>query len=158
MTMDPIGEGMVVRLRYTMKAIDGRILDRSDDDGETYLHGAGAIVAGLERALAGTRAGDEVSVLVRPEEGYGVRQPSPGPQPVPRATFPEGASLKPGVSFEAETPDGKPVTLYITRVETQAVYVDINHPFAGMSLLYDVEILAVRAATAAEMKNQAPKD
>ena len=157
MTMDQIGDGKVVSLRYTMRALDGRVLDRSDEGGEAYLHGSGAIVAGLERALTGKRAGDQLSITVRPEDGYGIRHRSPGPQPVPRATFPEGAALKPGVSFEAETPDGKPVTLYITRVEPQAVYVDSNHPFAGMSLLYDVEVLAVRPATAAEKKSRTPK-
>ncbi len=142
---------MVVRLRYTLKAADGRVLARSADEGDLYRHGGGANVPGLERALEGKHAGDKLSITVSPADGYGPRGKSPGPQPVPRATFPEDAALVAGVSFEAETPDGKPVTLFVTRVEESAVYVDSNHPFAGMTLHYDVEVMSVRRASEEEL-------
>jgi FKBP-type peptidyl-prolyl cis-trans isomerase SlyD len=98
-----------------------------------------------------------VSVTLRPEDGFGKKHRSPGPQPVPRATFPEDAPIRPGLRFTAETPDGAPVVLYVTRVDDAAVFVDTNHPFAGLTLKYDVEVVSVRAATREEKKAGVPR-
>jgi FKBP-type peptidyl-prolyl cis-trans isomerase SlyD len=149
---DVIRAGKVVAVKYTMKSLDGKLLDDSGAEPESYVHGAGAIVVGLERALEGRKPGDKLSVKVGASDGFGVRKKSAGPQPVPRSTFPEDARLKPGIKFSAETPNGAPVTLYITRVEKNAVFVDTNHPFAGMSLQYDVEVVSVRDATEREKR------
>jgi len=67
----PIEQNSVVTLHYILKNNDGRIIDKSHDGSFLYLHGAMNIVPGLENALAGKSAGDEFSVTVSPEEGYG---------------------------------------------------------------------------------------
>lgn len=153
---DRIGKGKVVALRYTMRC-DGRVVDRSGPDPEVYLHGTGMVVRGLERALEGRRAGDRFSVELLPHDAFGPKKRGgPGPQPVPRATFPETAELKPGVAFSAETPDGAPVQLYITRVDGDAVFIDRHHPYAGMTVLYEVEVVSVRDATGEELAGVAP--
>lgn len=64
----------VVTLHYTLKDNDGAIIDQSDDDSFLYLHGAMNIIPGLEKALTGKTVGEEFSVKVSPEEGYGVKQ------------------------------------------------------------------------------------
>lgn len=147
-----IGSGKVVELKYTMKTTGGKVLDASSDDGDSYIHGQGSIVPGLERALTGRKAGDTFEVKLGPHEGFGSRGKSAGPQPVPRSTFPQEAELKPGLKFEAETPNGAPVELFITRIEEKVVFVDTNHPFAGMTVHYEVEVLNVRDATDAEKR------
>jgi FKBP-type peptidyl-prolyl cis-trans isomerase SlyD len=152
MAEDVIASGKVVELKYTMKTTGGKVLDDSGKEPESYIHGQGMIVPGLERALLGKKAGDTFEVKLGPSEAFGARQKSAGPQPVPRSTFPQDAELKPGVKFEAETPGGAPVTLYVTRMDDTVVYVDTNHPFAGMTLFYDVEVVSVRDATAAEKR------
>jgi FKBP-type peptidyl-prolyl cis-trans isomerase SlyD len=153
---DRIGKGKVVALRYTMRS-NGKLLDDSGDEPEQYLHGSGAVVRGLERALEGRQAGERFSVELAPRDAFGPRKRGgPGPQPVPRATFPEGADLKPGVAFSAETPDGAPVRLYITRVDGDAVFIDRQHPYAGMTLRYEVEVVSVRDATADEVTSGGP--
>lgn len=152
---DRIGKGKVVALRYTMRS-DGQLLEDSGDQPEQYIHGSGAVVRGLERALEGRRPGDHFSVELAPRDAFGSRKRGgPGPQPVPRATFPEGADLKPGLAFSAETPDGAPVRLYITRVDGDAVFIDRQHPFSGMTLQFDVEVVSVRDATADELADGA---
>jgi FKBP-type peptidyl-prolyl cis-trans isomerase SlyD len=115
-----------------------------EKDGETYTHGTGAIVRGLERALDGKRPGDKLDVTIRPDEAYGHKKRGPGPQPIPRGTFPPEAELRIGMKFQAESPDGRPLDLYIARVEQREVFVDTNHPFAGMTLRYEVEVLSVK--------------
>ena len=149
---DTIGTGKMVELKYTMKTTGGKVLDDSGPSPEKYLHGQGAIVPGLERALAGKKAGDKLTVKLGPREAFGSRGKSAGPQPVPRSTFPTDADLKPGVKFSAETPGGAPVTLFITKVDEKVVHVDTNHPYAGMTLFYEVEIISVRDATDAEKR------
>jgi len=140
---DAIAKGKVVHLRYVMKNEDGKQLDGTGDEPEAYEHGAGAIVPGLERALEGCKAGDKLSVTLKPEEAFGKRTTKVGSQRVPRASFPADADLKPGIKFGAQTPEGHDVMLYITRVERGDVYVDTEHPFAGMTLSWDVEVVSV---------------
>ena len=151
--MSTITAGKVVHLRYNMKTPQGQVLDQTGDTPEGYVHGHGAIVPGLERALEGRRVGDRFQVTLAPADGFGLQKKSAGAQPVPRATFPPEADLKPGIKFSAETPDGSPVTLYICRVAEDVVYVDTNHPFAGQTLEYDVEVVSIRNATADEKRD-----
>ena len=65
--------------------------------------------------------------------------------------------MKAGLAFSAETPDGAPVRLFITRVEKDAVFIDRQHPFAGLTLRFDVEVVSVRDATAEELAGGAPR-
>ncbi|MBM4358640.1 MAG: FKBP-type peptidyl-prolyl cis-trans isomerase [Deltaproteobacteria bacterium] len=143
---DVIKAGKRVELRYTLRDTNGRYLDDSGAGTESYVHGSGAVVRGLERALEGRRAGDRIEVTLTPDDAYGPRRRGPGPQPIPRGTFPADAELKVGMKFEAETPDGQPVDLYIARVDGREVHVDTNHPYAGMTLRYAIEVVAVRSA------------
>ena len=69
-----IEQNSVVTLHYTLKDNDDNIIDQSDDGSFLYMHGAMNIVPGLENALSGRSAGDEFSVSVLPEEGYGDRK------------------------------------------------------------------------------------
>ncbi len=139
-----IEAGKLVELKFTLRDTGGKYLDGSGDATETYVHGCGAVVPGLERALEGRRAGESLQVTIGAEEGYGVRGKGPGPQPIPRGTFPENAELRIGMKFQAESPDGRPVELFISHLDARDVYVDTNHPFAGMSLAYEIAIIDVR--------------
>ena len=147
-----MGNGRVVHLSFVLRGENGEELERSDAKGEAYLHGAGHIPPGLERALEGRAAGDKVKVRLTPEDGYGPRKKSAGPQAVPRGSFPEGADLKPGLRFTAQGPDGSPLTLFIVGVERGSVFVDTNHPYAGRTLEYEVKVVSIRNATAKEKR------
>ena len=142
-----ITAGKLVELKYTMQAEDGKVLDTTGDETEKYLHGSGAIVVGLERALEGKQAGDRVDVLLEPADAFGERKGKSNPQPVPRATFPADADLRVGMKFQAETPDGQPMSLFITRVEEHEVFVDATHPHAGIRLRFVAEVVAVEDAS-----------
>jgi FKBP-type peptidyl-prolyl cis-trans isomerase SlyD len=143
---DVIKAGKVVELRYTLRDTNGRYLDGSGAQTESYVHGSGAVVRGLERALEGRRAGEKLDVTLSVDEAYGPKRRGPGPQPIPRGTFPADADLKVGMKFQAESPDGRPVDLYIARVDPREVHVDTSHPYAGMSLRYEIEIVTVKHA------------
>jgi len=151
-----IADGLVVVLNYTLRSDEGEVIDSSTaDDPMAYLHGADNIVPGLEQALTGKTVGFSGHVKVDPEDGYGERDDLP-PQPVPRSAFPANMTLAAGMQFMTEGPNGEHVPVWIARVEGDQVFVDPQHPLAGKTLNFDVEVLAVRPASADEMNHGHP--
>jgi FKBP-type peptidyl-prolyl cis-trans isomerase SlyD len=140
----------VVTLAYTLKDDDDRIIDQSDDGSFCYLHGASNIIPGLENALTGKAAGDELSVSVPPEQGYGVHDVEKT-QAVPRDMFPADEEIEAGMQFHAEGPDGHALVVTVVKVEDDRITVDGNHPLAGVRLNFDVKVMEVRAATGEEI-------
>jgi len=156
-SQNPVIEaGKVVTLHYTLRDSAGNELD-SSAAGEPiqYLHGIGMIVPGLEDGLAGKRQGERANVVVKPEDGYGERDPR-GIQEVSRDTFPPDAGLAPGLEFEAEGPDGDSILATVVEVAGDKVKIDLNHPLAGKTLHFDVTISEVRDATAEELAHGHP--
>ena len=147
-----IAEKHVVTLHYTLKDNDDNIIDKSDDGSFCYLHGASNIIPGLENALAGKSSGDEVSVSVAPEEGYGPRDDA-RIQEVPRDAFPPDITIEAGMQFNAEGPEGQAVMVTIAKVEGDTVTVDGNHPLAGVTLNFNVTITDIRDASAEELEH-----
>jgi FKBP-type peptidyl-prolyl cis-trans isomerase SlyD len=153
---ETITAGKVVALHYTLRDDQGVLIDGSaGGDPLSYLHGAENLVPGLENALEGHKVGDKLSVTVLPQDGYGMRE-GPGPQSVPRDAFPEDAELEEGMPFCVENEDGEEIELWIARVEDSEVFVDVNHPLAGVTLCFDVEVVSIRDATAEEQVHGHP--
>ena len=145
-----IAPNSVVTLHYTLKDNEGNLIDQSDDGSFLYLHGAMNIIPGLENALVGKAAGDEVSVSVTPEEGYGVKDPE-RIQEVPKEMFEGNEDIKAGVQFHAQSPDGAAVVVTVVEVKDDVVVIDGNHALAGVDLNFDVKIIEVREASDEEV-------
>lgn len=142
-----IAEGKVVSMTYVLKDSEGEVLDQADrNDPFEYLHGAGNIVPGLEDELVGLKAGDKKKVTVQPADGYGELDPQLQLS-VKRTQFPPEVEVEAGMEFESRLPDGSSVVFTVTEIEGDMVSVDGNHPLAGETLHFDVEILSVRDAT-----------
>ena len=140
----------VVTLHYILKDNEGNIIDQSDDGSFLYLHGAMNIIPGLENALTGKSAGDEVSVTVSPEEGYGVKDPE-RIQEVPKEMFENSDEIAVGSQFHAQSPDGGAIVVTVTEVKDSVVVIDANHALAGIDLNFDVKVIDVRQASEEEM-------
>lgn len=140
----------VVTLNYTLTDDDGNVIDQSQDGSFVYLHGANNIVTGLENALQGRSAGEAFSVSVRPEEGYGVPDDE-RVQEVPRNMFEAGTEIEPGMQFHAQGPNGAHLVVTVVGVAEDQVTVDGNHPLAGVTLNFDIDVLDVRDATHEEI-------
>ena len=144
-----IGAKKAVTFHYSLRDDAGTVLDSSDGRAPlTYLHGGGAIVPGLEKALEGKQPGDEVKVTVTPEEGYGVPRDG-NVRNVPRRRLPEG-KIEPGMRLRLQTTDG-PMIALVTAVKGDYVTLDTNHPLAGKTLHFEVKVTEVRDATAEEL-------
>ncbi len=145
-----IAQNSVAAFHYTLTDDQGQIIDSSAGrDPLTYLHGSGQIVPGLEKQMEGRSAGDKFSAEVPPEEGYGVHHPELM-QEVPREAFQGVEDIQPGMQFQGRGPQGE-INVTVTRVENDKVFIDGNHPLAGKTLHFAIEVADVREASAEEL-------
>jgi len=147
-----IEDNRVATLNYTLKDDEGNIIDQAEDGSFVYLHGAANIIPGLEHALLGKSAGDELSVSIEPAQGYGERNENMT-QTVPRNMFDTDDKIEVGMQFHAESPEGQPISVTVTAVNDDEVTIDGNHPLAGVNLNFDIKVLDIREATAEELEH-----
>lgn len=145
-----IGKDCAVFLHYTLTDEDGKQLESSyGEEPMSYLHGHNNIIQGLEEALVDKVAGDKVTVTVPPEKGYGEVQPEM--QQRVAIKYLQGAKTwRPGMIAMVQTEQG-PRQVQIVKVGRFMADVDLNHPMAGKTLTFDVEIVSVRAGDASEI-------
>ena len=146
-----IGDKLVVSMHYKLTDDEGTVLDSSEgSEPLSYLHGSGNIIPGLEKALTGKVEGDSLQVTVAPADGYGEVMDELI-HTVNKTAFQETGSVEPGMAFEAQGPDGSSQRIVVKKVDGDEVTIDANHPLAGLTLHFDVEIVGVREATAEEV-------
>ena len=142
-----IEDNKVVSFHYTLSDSQGEQIESSRErDPMTYLQGAGSIIPGLEKAMAGKSSGDTFEVTVEPAEAYGERNED-SVQRVSAKHFKQAARLEPGQLVMLQTKQGQQVQATVVKVGRFNVDVDTNHPLAGQSLTFDVEVTEVRDAT-----------
>jgi FKBP-type peptidyl-prolyl cis-trans isomerase SlyD len=145
----------VVVFDYVLESNEGQTLESSGDEPLVYLHGYDNLVPGLERQLEGRSAGDKFIAIVEPAEGYGERSDE-DPVAVPADQFPADLTVEPGMQFSAEDDDGNEIPVWVLAVESELILVDPNHPLAGQTLHFQIEIHSIRAATDEEKAHGHP--
>lgn len=146
----------VYALNYWLKNRMGEVVDTSDG-GEPlrFVEGAGRVVEGLEQALNGRSAGDRLEVTIPPELAYGEHRQDLV-RTVSRSLFDGVEELAVGMTFQTNTGDERQV-VKVVEVRGDMVRVDANHPLAGLTLYFDVEVLEVRDATEDEIASGQPQ-
>lgn len=146
-----IAEKSVVSIDYTLRDTKGNLIDASEAGAPlTYLHGMGALIPGLERELDGKSVGDKLKVTVAPKDAYGEHMPQLV-QKLPKENFQGVDELEVGMEFEASGENGHIMVVRIDEIEGDEVTINGNHPLAGMTLEFEVEVAEVREATAEEL-------
>lgn len=142
----------VASFHYTLSNEQGEQIESSRErQPMTYLHGARSIIPGLEQALTGKAAGEQFQVTIAPAEAYGERR-SDRVQRIPAKHFRDAKHLQPGQMVTIQTRRG-PMQATVVKVGRFNVDVDTNHPLAGQTLIFDVEVTAVRDATKEEISH-----
>jgi FKBP-type peptidyl-prolyl cis-trans isomerase SlyD len=140
----------VVSFHYTLSNAQGEQIESSRErEPMVYLHGAGSIIPGLEKAMAGKKAGDSFEVRVEPVDAYGERKEN-GIQRIPAKHFKHAERLQVGQPVILQTQQGQ-VQVTVVKVGRFNIDVDRNHPLAGQTLTFDVEVTDVREATDEEL-------
>ncbi len=146
-----ITDSHVVSIHYTLTDDDGETLDTSSGgDPLMYLHGAGNLIPGLEKALAGKSVGEQLEATIQPEDGYGAVD-SELVQLVPHEAFEDIDEIEVGMELEADDPEGESRLVVVQEVTEEGVLIDGNHPLAGQVLHFDVTVANIREATAEEI-------
>ena len=146
-----IAANKAVSIDYTLTNDAGEVIDSSAGGAPmVYLHGAGNIIVGLEKALEGKTAGDELSVAVEPQDAYG-EYSAELVAVLGRDMFEGVDELEVGMQFHASGPDGSMQIVTIRDLDGDEVTVDGNHPLAGQRLNFQVKVVNVRDAHAEEI-------
>lgn len=150
-----VGRHKAVFLTYVIIDQAGEVFEKYDMP-IGYIHGANSeLFEKIESALEGRRVGDSVDVELNPAEGFG--------EPDPSLIFtddianvpPEYRSL--GALVEFENDAGEAMQFYVTKIVDGKLTIDANHPLAGQTVTFKVNIVAIRDATLDEIANGKPE-
>ena len=136
-----IKNGTTVKMHYTL-TVDGVILDQSPE-GEplVYLQGSGQIIPGLESQLEGLKKGDRKEVTVPPDQAYGVIDNNAF-QKVAKTAFQNAPQLKVGDIVTGQLGEHQ-FQAVVANIGMDDITLDFNHPLAGKTLTFSIEILEV---------------
>ena len=149
-----VAQNRVVQMHYTLTDDEGRTIDTSEgQEPLAYIQGIGNVIPGLEDALEGKAKGDKLQATIAPEDGYGQRLDEMV-QTVAKEGFKseEGEELVAGMQVQIETNNGPSIAM-VTKIEGEDVILDLNHPLAGVTLNFDIEVVDVRASTEEEIEH-----
>lgn len=138
-----IQAGKRVKFNYVLK-IDGKEVENSEAKGPIeYTQGEKRIIPGLEKQLEGLRVGDQRTIMIKAEDGFGKINPN-SLQEVPKSKLPQDVNLKVGQVLGARDDKGEIFPVTIAEVKDQTVVLDFNHPLAGKDLQFDVTVLEIK--------------
>ena len=150
------GVNKVVKFHYKLSEAEGPVFESSyESEPMVYLHGFGGVIPGLEEAIEGKSAGETFDAVVPAEKGYGEPKKDAVKRVSVKHVIVEGKSkpkLKPGMLVHLNTEQG-PTMVTVLKVGLKNIDVNTNHPLAGRTLKFDVEILDVREATEEEIEH-----
>lgn len=141
--MSQATSGDTVRIHYTGKLEDGTMFDSSAGrDPLEFELGTGQVIPGFDNAVDGMNVGESKNVVIPPDQAYGDRHEQLI-QAVPRSALPGEIKPEVGMQLQSQSPDGQVMMLSITEVADDTVTVDGNHPLAGQTLNFDIELVEI---------------
>ena len=141
--MSAAKSGDTVRIHYTGKLEDGEQFDSSEGRAPLeFAVGGGQVIPGFDNAVEGMTVGEKKSVKIPPEEAYGPRHDQLV-QDVPRNQLPDDLSPAVGMELQAKNENGQVMRLSVTAVDDESITVDGNHPLAGKTLNFDIELVEI---------------
>lgn len=145
-----VGKDTVVQLYYSLFDADNSLIEKTEEGNPiAYLHGHANMIAGFEKAMEGKAVGEHVSITLSPDEAYGQRREDAIAR-VPVKHLQGAKVWKKGMNAIVHTEQGaRQVT--VVKVGLKMVDVDTNHPMAGKTIRFEVDIADIRAATAEEI-------
>ena len=137
-----IKDGSVVSLQYTLSGDDGKTIESNKGkEPLKYTQGQHQIIPGLEKELTGMKVGGEKRIKVKPEDAYGPIDPK-AIQEFPKEKIPpEGQKV--GAILTVRGPQGQAIPVKVKEVKEKTVVLDMNHPMAGKTLVFDIKVLEV---------------
>jgi len=141
--MSQAKEGDKVKVHYTGKLEDGTVFDSSENRPPLEFEiGKGNVIPGFESGVVGMELNGKKTVTIEPDDAYGQRRDELTVE-VTKADFPEDITPDVGQQLQIKRPDGNVIDVAITKVEGDKVTLDANHPLAGKTLVFDIELVEI---------------
>lgn len=135
--------GDTVKINFTGRLEDGTVIETSKDrDPLEFKIGEGNVIAGLEQGVIGMAAGDQKTILVPPEDGFGQPQEDLVVE-IKKSEFPEDVEFAVDAYLNIESADGMEFQARVVEIKEDTVILDANHPLSGVAISYDVELLEI---------------
>ncbi len=149
----PIKDNQVVTINFILTDEEGTVIESTSKENPfAYLSGNEQILPKLEEEIGLMLIGSRKSVTLVPEDAYGVYDDA-ALQSVKKTEFPEDTELQEGMRFVANAPDGSQMPFVVKEIKGEDILLDFNHPLAGRTLTFDVELLGLRDATSEELSH-----
>ena len=148
----PITLNTVITMQYSLANDQGVVIREATSPPVKYLHGSGTLFPKLEQALENHRTGDILTVKLLPDDAFGRRKVELLCQ-TPLQEFPPGEHIEVGGNVVGQGEDGEEVNFLVVDIRDGIAHLDGNHPLAGQSLVFEIEIQCVRKATAEEISS-----
>ena len=141
--MSKVKDGDTVKVHYTGKLENGDVFDSSrEKEPFEFTVGNKAVIPGFEKGVVGMGVGDTKTIEIPPEEAYGAKQDELVVV-VNKSEFPDDITPSVGQRLQIKQQDGNPVVVTITDLTEDSITLDANHPLAGYTLFFDVEIVDI---------------
>ena len=141
--MSKVKDGDTVKVHYTGKLEDGEVFDTSrEQEPFEFTVGKQAVIPGFEKGVVGMEVGDTKTIEIPPEEAYGAKQDQLVVE-VNKSEFPEDITPAIGQRLQIRQQDGNPIVVTITDLTEDIITLDANHPLAGYTLFFDVELVEI---------------
>ncbi len=141
--MSQAKSGDTVKIHYTGTLDDGTQFDSSAGrDPLEFQLGGGQVIPGFDQAVEGMTVGDNKTVRIEPDEAYGQRHEQLV-QEVPRTALPDDLTPEVGMALQASDPDGQISHFVVTAVSDDTLTLDANHPLAGQTLNFSLELVSI---------------
>ncbi len=156
--MEKVENGLFVQVAYKGTLGDGEVFDSSEGREPLEVQmGAGQLITGFEAALMGMAKGDKKTFTLSPEEAYGERSDE-HTMDFPASDVPPEMNPQVGQTIALTTPEGQQVPAVITNVDDEKVTVDLNHPLAGESLTFEIEVVGITKEATQQAEGCSPSD
>ncbi len=141
--MSEVKAGDTVEVHYVGKLEDGTVFDSSPKDQPLrFTIGQGRIIPGFEQAVVGMEAEDTKTVTLKPDEAYGERRDDLV-KTFDRSNLPESITPSVGQQLQMKRADGGVINVTVTEFDDDNVTIDANHPLAGKTLVFDIELVNI---------------
>ncbi len=142
--MEAVQHGNTVKVHYTGKLSDGEVFDSSvNREPLEFKIGAGQLIPGFENGVMGMKTGESKTITLEPAQAYGDRHDNLVVE-FAKADFPENIVPSVGLALQLSNPDGNTLNAVITEVGEDSVTIDANHPLAGKTLVFEIELLEIK--------------
>ena len=135
--------GDTVKVHYTGKLENGEIFDSSKNrEPLEFVIGSGNVIPGFEKGVLGMEEGASANITISPKEAYGEKDEQFVVR-VSRNDFPENITPAVGLQLQMSRPDGEPINVMIAEMNDDTVTLDANHPLAGQTLFFEIELVEI---------------